>query len=157
MLMPHYRHGIAWGRQGVTYTRVVNFFRLRLRWLLRIALIATLGLALVPTVSRLMIPSTGSGPWSEICSTAGARWLAQATIPSDAPESVPSAPGDARSAHMEHCPLCSNVTPALGMPPSAPAVTSLAEGADHLPALFSQAPRPLYAWAPIQARAPPLL
>ncbi|MBX9716501.1 MAG: DUF2946 domain-containing protein [Burkholderiaceae bacterium] len=135
----------------------MNFFRHRVRWLLHIALIAMVGLALVPTLSRLMIPSVGSGPWSEICSTAGARWLAQVVTPSDAPQSVPSVPGDTRSAHMEHCPLCSHVTPVLGMPPVTPAVVTLAKGADHLPALFSQAPRPLYAWASIQARAPPLL
>jgi len=135
----------------------VNFFRHRFRWLLRIALIATLGLALVPTLSRLMIPSVGSGPWSEICSTAGARWLAQAVTPSVSSESAPVAPDPSRSAHMEHCPLCSHFAATLGLPPSRAALVPLADGADHLPALYSQAPQPLYAWAPIQARAPPVL
>lgn len=142
--------------ERIAYTPAVNFFRHRLRWLLRIALIAALGLALVPTLSRLMIPATGSGPWSEICSTAGARWLAQASTPSDTPDSAPAS-GQSRSAHMEHCPLCAHVNPVLGPPPVQLALVPLAEGADHLPALYSQAPRPLYAWAPVQARAPPVL
>ncbi|OYT98595.1 MAG: hypothetical protein CFE40_11725 [Burkholderiales bacterium PBB1] len=135
----------------------MNFFRHRLCWLLRIALIAMLGLALVPTLSRLMTPSVGSGPWSEICSTAGARWLAQTAAPSDAPESAPTPLGQTRSAHMDHCPLCSLGATVLGLPPAPTTKLPLAAGADHLPALYSQAPRPLYAWAAVQARAPPTL
>lgn len=117
-----------------------------------------LGLALLPTLSRAMNPTTGTGPWSEICSTAGARWLDTA-----APRNVadatgaPATPDTTRTAHMEHCPLCAQFSPVLGLPPSEPAAMPVADGADHLPALYTQAPRPLFAWAPVQARAPPLL
>ncbi|MDO9313633.1 MAG: DUF2946 domain-containing protein [Burkholderiaceae bacterium] len=135
----------------------MNFFRPRLQLVLCIALIAMLGLALVPTLSRLMIPSTGSGPWSEICSTVGARWLASATPSTTDPTQTPVAPGKARVAHMEHCPLCSHLSPVPDLLPSDAAVVLLAACADYLPALYTQAPRTLYAWAAVQARAPPLL
>lgn len=135
----------------------MNFFRHRLQLLLRLALIASLGLALAPTLSRMMVPDTGSGPWSEICSTAGARWLTTAAPVSADPAQAPVAPGKARMAHMEHCPLCAQFSPVLGPPPSQAAAVQVPDGAHHLPALYTQAPRRLYAWAAVQARAPPLL
>lgn len=122
--------------------------------LLRIALIAMLGLALVPTLSRAMNPSTGTGPWSEICSTVGARFLAPADTAAGAPA---DAPLSSSAAHMEHCPLCAQFSPVMGLPPADPATLPAPAGADHLPALYTQSPRPLFAWAAVQARAPPLL
>ncbi len=131
----------------------MNFFRHRLQLVLRIALIAMLGLALVPTLSRAMNPSTGTGPWLEICSTAGARFVAAASAATGAPD----VPTQSAAAHMEHCPLCAQFSALLGLPPADPATLALPDGADHLPALYLQSPRPLFAWAPVQARAPPLL
>ena len=140
--------------ETVAYTRAVNFFRHRLQLVLRIALIAMFGLALVPTLSRAMNPSAGTGPWSEICSAAGERLIA----PTDtAPAGSGDAPASPGAAHMAHCPLCAQFSSAMGLPPSDPAPLPLFDGADHLPALCTQSLRPLFAWAPVQARAPPLL
>lgn len=132
----------------------MKFFRHHLPLVLRLALIAMLGLALVPTLSRAMNPSTGVGPWSEICSTVGARFLAPAD---SGPGGSTEAPASSGSAHMEHCPLCAQFTTDIDLPPSPAATVPAPDGADHLPALFTQAPRPLFAWAAVQARAPPLL
>ena len=59
-------------------------------------------------------------------------------------------------AHMEHCPLCAQFSPVLGPPPSQAAAVQVPDGAHYLPVLYTQAPHTLYAWAPAQARAPPL-
>lgn len=135
----------------------MNFFRRRLLFVLRLAVIAIFGLALAPTLTRLLIPASGSGPWSEICSSAGARWLASAGLSSADPTQAPVAPGKARMAHMEHCPLCAQFSTDIGLPPSQAATLQALDGADHLPALTTQAPRPRFAWAAVQARAPPRL
>jgi hypothetical protein len=75
---------------------------------------------------------------------------------------VTLAPGierrDGKAAHaMDHCPLCS-LQPDLTGPVPAPELTLATPLLSRaMPALFYTAPRPLQAWAAVQARAPPAL
>lgn len=67
--------------------------RRRLPWIARLALVATLALALLPTLSRAMAAGDASGPWAEICSSTGVKPLTDPT-PTQA------------AGHLDHCPLC---------------------------------------------------
>lgn len=120
--------------------------RRRLHRVTWIALVAMLGLALAPTLSRAFADSTGFDPWAELCSSVGKK-----AIGSGGGE---AGKGDA-VAMPDHCPLCSHLAEAPLLPaPDATAMPS-PDGADFVPALFAHSPRPLFAWAAAQARAPP--
>jgi hypothetical protein len=133
MLMPDY------GRAQTALTlRPVIPIRQRLRLFTWIALFAMLGLAIAPSVSHALSAQQASNPWTEICS-------------------APSSGEPPRSAamHLEHCAMCCVAASAMGMPPAPVTVLPAAEGAALVAALFLEAPHPLHAWRPPQARAPP--
>lgn len=138
------------------------FFRLplvarRAAW---IALLAVFALALAPTVSRLLAAHAGSASaWAEICTPQGTRWIALAAdgVSADAavdPQATP--PGSSvDTLHLEHCPLCGLGAHAPVLPTAALTWQAPAAGRALMPPLFSQAPRPLFAWAAAQPRGPP--
>lgn len=115
--------------------------RRRLQRVTWIALVAMLGLALAPTLSRAFAATAGFDPWAELCSTVGSK----------------TAGGEPRDAVAmpDHCPLCSHLAEAPMLPTPDVAALPSPDGADYLPALFAHSPRPLFAWAAAQARAPP--
>lgn len=112
-------------------------------WVTLFTLVLTL---LAPTVSRAMAYVQGEvAPWGVICSVNEAQ--------ADGHSSSPTIP----VAHvLDHCPFCSLHSDASGMPPVFLPVVAPSTLAHALPSLFLQAPRTLHAWAPAQARAPPL-
>ena len=57
--------------------------------------------------------------------------------------------------HMDHCPLCGLTAGGMVMAVASPALAEPSNLSHLLPALFLHAPRPLFAWASVQARAPP--
>jgi hypothetical protein len=121
----------------------------RLSW---IALLAIFGLALAPTISHALAAASGQSAYTEICTPQGTRLVA---LDDAGGLQQPVGPASPSLGHMDHCPLCglAGHAPAL-----APAVSIWLPdpGLRHtLPRLFLQAPRPLFAWAPAQARAPP--
>lgn len=126
----------------------MQVWRRHLRLLTWIALIAVWALAFVPTLSRWSV-QRAPNLWAEICSINPGRVVAL-VAPADRQDHAPSL-------HADHCPLCSihHHLPVLPTP-DATARVATAE-ASFLPALFHHAPRPLHAWAAIQARAPPVL
>ena len=139
----------------------VQSLRSRLRSFTWLALFAMLGLALAPTVSHALATvgvAGGSKPWAEICSAAGAKLSSAAVLP-DTPESPesPAAPSDGTAMHPEHCPLCTLASHTSALPPADPALLPVPDGAAYLPALFSHAPRPLFAWASARPRGPPAI
>ncbi|WP_295641176.1 DUF2946 family protein [uncultured Methylibium sp.] len=77
--------------------------RHRLPWIARLALVATLALALLPTLSRAMAAGDASGPWAEICSSTGVKPLTDPT-PTQA------------AGHLDHCPLCTLQDALPGLP-----------------------------------------
>ena len=120
--------------------------RHHLRGLATIAFLAIFALALLPTVSRLLVHATGSSAWAEICTPRGLKAAVQAG--DEQPASAVTA------AHLDHCPLCGLAGSALAPPPLAAAQAVMAS-APGMPALFGAAPRPLFAWASAQPRGPP--
>ena len=146
------------GRQGVAYTRAVSFFRHCLQSILRIALIAVLVAALLPTLSQWLSLASRASPGSDICSTAGARWLASGAQTANTPiDGQPVLPSRPIGLHTEHCPLCAQFSSAVGIPPADTAFVLGPEGADRQPTQYPQSPRALFVWAPRQSRAPPPL
>ena len=97
-----------------------------------------LGFALAPTVLHALDAQKAFNPWSEVCSAA------------DSGEQPRSA-----TMLLEHCALCVVAANAVGMPPARVAALPVPDGVAWLAALFLDAPRPLFAWRPPQARAPP--
>lgn len=109
--------------------------------------------ALVPTLSHLLLPRD-AGLWTEICTLSGAKFV-RLDVGSKAGGDQGDSSSDA-AAPMERCPACLLHQGGPALPP-APLPSWLPDSslAHALPQLFLSAPRPLFAWAPSQARAPP--
>ena len=122
-------------------------FRRLFSW---VALLAILGGALAPAVSHALY-SQGGKSFLEICTTQGTRLIAV-----DA--HVDPVKGSQHDVVMEHCPFCVPHAGSLGLLPKTEQVFNLpADGSRFYPPLFFSAPRPLFAWASAQPRAPPVL
>jgi hypothetical protein len=110
-----------------------------------------LALALLPTVSQaLAFAQGGKSTWAEVCTTQGMKLVALDDAPGAG--NAPAQP----AAHLDHCPYCSLGASALGLPPAPMSALGLPAAAAHVPPLFLQAPRTLFAWRSALARAPPL-
>ncbi|MBI5255495.1 MAG: DUF2946 domain-containing protein [Burkholderiales bacterium] len=68
----------------------------------------------------------------------------------------PAAPGTDAAHLLAHCPFCALHTDTLGMPPAAAACALPPALREAVPPLLLHAPNTLFAWAPAQARAPPV-
>lgn len=121
----------------------------RLSW---IALLATLSLALLPTLGKAMAFGAGGGTgWAEVCTPQGVRLVALGDEAPAEPRGV--APAEA---HLEHCALCFlSAQPPL-LPPQPPACAPATGLSDEAPRLFLHAPRTLHAWRGASPRGPPL-
>jgi hypothetical protein len=133
----------------------VNALRRHLHALSRLALLAMVTLALLPTVAQAFARAAGGQAMTEICTPQGMKLVVV-----DADASVASAtPVDAAKAalgHLDHCPYCATAAHAMAPPPAAPKLRLPAEGAAAAP-LFLQAPRTLHAWLAAHPRGPPAL
>jgi len=126
----------------------MHFLRRRLRHFTWIALVAMLGLGLLPAVSHALVRAGGSGDWAAVCTGRGLTRMAA--------DGAPVEPGGLPALYaMAHCPYCASGTPAAG-PPTAPwrvwlepvAVLAAAPAVRLPPAL------PVF-WPAAQPRAPP--
>jgi Protein of unknown function (DUF2946) len=116
--------------------------RLLIHW---IAILAILMAALAPAISQAL--GSGSGrSWVEVCTVAGAKWVAL-------DESAKDAPAPAKPA-FEHCPYCSLHVDGWA-PASGKSNVGLSLQGDLQPTAFLQAPRTLPTWVSAQPRAPP--
>ncbi|WAC73091.1 DUF2946 domain-containing protein [Roseateles sp. SL47] len=111
------------------------------------ASLAILWAALAPSLSWAFVPDM-KGAWVEVCSVTGAK-LVRVGTDGQLPDS-PKASG------MKGCSYCASHVPDLGLPPAPDAGLPARLLADPLPPLFLSAARTLFAWAAVQARAPPL-
>lgn len=106
---------------------------------------------LAPAISQaLMAQRLAQGlPFAaELCSTSAAQADASRTAPTD----------DQALHAGAHCPACLIQAHAPGLPPAEMAPLPLqATASQAVPSLFLRAPRPLFAWSPLSARAPPSL
>jgi hypothetical protein len=141
MLIQHYgpRAGLVESRPVLLST----LRRRRLRFAYWIVLIAIWGLVVAPAVTQAMGLAHLRGaldPWSEICSASD-----------DGSSSDHVVVG-----HLGHCAMCGQQAGnAPALPVVATALVLPADRAAFLPPLFGHAPRPLYAWSALRARAPP--
>jgi hypothetical protein len=133
---------------------VLHPLRYRLRRLSTIAFLAIFGLVFASTVSHALNHARGDSLFNEICTPEGMKQMSAETA--DTADLGDSSSLPALN-HMDHCPLCGLTAGGmiLAVPTAAVAEPS---GLTHLqPALFLHAPRPLFAWASVRARAPPSL
>jgi hypothetical protein len=129
-------------------------YRLLAAW---IASLAILLAALAPSVSKWVLASRmGSAVNAEWCAPSklglagpAGKVLASAVSQGDSKGSLPGA-----HAH-EDCPLCLVHAHGMGLPPRHEPWMAVITGAQPVPRLFLHAPRPLFAWSPLSARAPP--
>lgn len=138
------------------HTRIRAVFtalRHPLRQLSWIALLAIFGLSLAPTISHALAAASGQSAYTEICTPQGTRLVA---LDEGAALKPPTTPLTPSLGHLDHCPLCGLAGHAPALAPTL--LVWLPDGglSHAVPHLFLQAPRPLFAWAPSQARAPPL-
>jgi hypothetical protein len=115
-----------------------------------LAILAMLAAALAPAItSALAAAHDQHARWTVVCTGDGARLV---PVPTDA-AGVPVAPG---SHAIDPCPFCvPHGASAALPPPPAFALPAVMAGADCVPTLFLHAPRPPFAWAAAQPRAPP--
>lgn len=110
---------------------------------LRIALALLVVAALLPTLSRMLaFWQHATSPWSVVCT---------------APAAAGDLAGDAAQMATEHCPMCLVQAPGWHPGTDWSLWSLLPAAAMLLPLLFLWAPRPLFAWASAQPRAPPVL
>ncbi len=102
--------------------------------------------SLAPGVARALAFSRGDiTPWAAVCSSVQGKVQAGQRDPTGMASHL-----------LEHCPLCALHSDGLAPPPATGAVLPALRLGHALPQLFLQAPHTLQAWAPAQARAPPL-
>lgn len=131
-------HILTWSRR----------LRARIAW---IACLAILLNALVPLATHAMQAWPAAGRTVEVCTALGMTTI-QLGVPADTGADSPGGkPGKAGT----HCGYCIAHAAADGLPPAAVAQAAPAAGRALRPALYYQAPRPLFAWSPAQPRAPP--
>ncbi len=119
----------------------------RLSWL---AWVAVFGLAVMPTLSHALAhAATAQGLRLEVCTPQGMKVLQLGADGQFQPDEAPAIQ------HLEHCPFC-GLSAQAAPPPAEPAPLQVHAGGSERPLLFLRAPRPLFNWAPAQARAPPL-
>lgn len=103
--------------------------------------------SLAPGVARALAFSRGDiTPWAAVCSS----------VQGKVQVGNPAGPAGMATHLLEHCPLCALHSDSLAPPPATSAVLPALRLGHAVPQLFLQAPHTLPAWAPAQARAPPL-
>ncbi|HEX5371936.1 MAG TPA: DUF2946 domain-containing protein [Aquabacterium sp.] len=122
------------------------------RWVWFALCVFTLS-AWMPTLSAWVASARATTDLMTICSSTGARQIGES-----ADQAQADADGKARHLNGQgHCPFCllQDHSPVVPATPAA-IVTPLSALASWVPPLLLQAARPLHAWSPLAARAPPL-
>ena len=114
-------------------------------WVARLACVAMLLSALMPTLSHALAPDRVATLLAEICSPGTAR-----TVDADGKAPVK------KQMNMEDCSYCRLQfdTPVL---PSVPPALIIADIVAHHPPLYYQSPAPLFSWISANPRGPPVL
>ncbi|MCH7343660.1 DUF2946 family protein [Pelomonas sp. CA6] len=128
--------------------QALQAFKTRLAWMASAALLLA---ALMPALSQLLAAATGAADWTEVCTRGGARLVRL----DGATPATPDLPRDLGATGLEHCPYCAIHHGAPGLPPATSAPALLQTLDFPPPARFATQPRPLFAWAAAQPRAPP--
>lgn len=131
-----------------TLMRLSRFGRSLTAWIASFAiLVAALAPALAQAVSG--VGGDREGRSLEVCTLAGVKHVPLAGAAADPTRD------DAPLLTPQHCPYCSVQFGAFLPARAATAILALPAASQSIPALYLQAPRPLYAWAMPGPRAPP--
>jgi hypothetical protein len=87
----------------------------------------------------------------EICSATGNK----SVLVTELDIQKPMDSQDSKAAPMQHCPYCLTHAGSFALLSDAPSLLINPDLSYSLPALFYHAPRPLFAWAASNPRAPP--
>lgn len=126
-----------------------------------LAAMAVLCAGLLPLVSHAVVPHlSGAAGLVEVCTVSGMAWVkldapSASTVSAD-PAKLAQPDGTAPGMNMATCDWCALHSPHLGVPPAPVAMTLPAADLAAAPPAFFHAPRPLFAWAAAQPRAPPV-
>lgn len=117
------------------------------------ALLAITLAALAPTVSRALMPASGTAAaWVEVCSASGMQWVSLQT--GDTTSQRPEGSGAPGGSTLDACSYCVLAAERLAPPPH-PMAGPGAHGRAVDPAAAAPAAVPLLAAAPVRARGPP--
>jgi hypothetical protein len=131
----------------------VSAIRLRLHALSRLALLAMVSLALLPTLAQAFAQTRGGQALTEICTPQGMKLV----VVDSGDQATPADAAKSALGHLDHCPFCAAAAHDMAPPPAAPELLLLpSTGAEAAP-LFLQAPRTLHAWVAAHPRGPPAL
>jgi hypothetical protein len=123
--------------------------RAQLRGFVRLALVAMLAMALLPTLAHaLNFAQGGKSGLAEICTPRGMQWVQFDGALADTGFPV-------AANQMEDCPYCSRVSPMAGLSPPVLQLQLQSPVGGAKPPLFLNAPRTLFVWASAQPRGPP--
>jgi hypothetical protein len=127
------------------------------RFVAWLACVAILFGLFAPSVAHaLAAPDGAAGNWSEICTALGVKLVKVTDAATGEPSSPEISDSDAHEPYGKHCAYCqSDSSPAL--PPVHLPVLFIAVDMQRAPRLFYRSPRPLFAWASANPRAPPVL
>jgi len=128
----------------------MQFFRQNRRLIAWLASLAIVLNALAPALSHAMDSGHGDSLLIEICSAAGNK--SPISIPLDSEK-----PADTQPDSMQHCPYCLTHAGSFALMADVQPLITNPDLSYSLPELFYHAPRPLYAWAASNPRAPPHL
>ena len=128
------------------------FFRQHRRLIARFASLAMVLNFAAPAISHAMAEKSGSTSiLLEICSAAGNK----SVLVTELDLEKRSDSQDSNQAPMQHCPYCLTHAESFAVMHALQPVIALPDLSYSLPELFYHAPRPLFAWAATQPRAPP--
>lgn len=131
----------------------MEMFRKNSRLIAFIACLAMLLSMLAPAISHAMgTHQGGTTLLMEICSAAGDK--SGLSVKLDLQK--PADSEDSKTTPMQHCPYCLTHAGSFALLAEAPPVLLTPNLSYSLPPLFYHAPRPLFAWAASNPRAPPI-
>jgi hypothetical protein len=133
----------------------MKMFRKNSRFTVFIACLAMLLNMLAPAVSHAMASGQGDSLLLEVCSAAGNKTAIAIQLNFEEPLGTTQNNPDSQAAPMQHCPYCLTHAGTFALPPATQLLALIPNLSYSLPELFYHAPRPLFAWAASQPRAPP--
>jgi hypothetical protein len=133
----------------------MKMFRKNSRFIALIACLAMLLSILAPAISHAMDSRQGDALLVEVCSATGSKSAIAIQLNFEATPGQTQDNQDSQNMSMQHCAYCVMHGGHIALPHAPQPLALIPNLSYSLPELFYHAPRPLFAWAPRQPRAPP--
>lgn len=131
--------------------RAMSLFRQNRRFIAWLACLAIMLNSVMPAISHAMTATQDEPLLLEVCSAAGNKTSIAVQLQFEESNSSQ----DTQPAPMQHCPYCLAHADHFTAPQHKQPLLLIPNLSYALPELFYHAPRPLFAWATSQPRAPP--